>query len=379
MQTQGVNSVVDQFFYNKSDFKEYGIEIRHVYDSKRVYTTIPHRQQEAYSSRHSLKTAIKKTLIFGNRLSESIVLFFKFRKMGLDAARLFLSTDKGTDVVLVQDVFAAYLILHKKPKIKVIFMTHMYDDEYEQLIIKYPHTEKSLIRKYILSVYKYVFNTADRVITICEHARLSICKKHHLTKDHVQVIYNAIRDEHIRSVINCKSPIKIVSASSLNLRKGTDLLIRFLENQSPKCIKNTEFHIYGTGDLYEELILLKTEKNIENLFVHGRVAKPITFYQDKDVFLVTSRDECLPMGIIEAMSAGMPVITTNVGAIREMVTENVNGWFIRPDTGSICEVIEHVIDNRDMLKTFGEASLRIYKERFSSERWVREFSKAFSL
>lgn len=377
-QTQGVNSVVDQFFVNKEQFKKNGIEISSVYDCNSRYTDIPNRVQGRNNAKSLFKAKIKKRRVYLNRLSESFILFSKIRKMGIKAANIFLNDTPKYDVVLAQDVFAAYKILKKGMPIKVYFMTHMFNQEYEQLIISYPHTNGSLVQKYFLRVYEYVYKHSDQIITICENAKRSICNRFPIVKDKIFIIYNAIQDVGIRANPGNNDVIKFVSASSLNTRKGTDLLIDYLKIQNDVDRKNTEFHIYGHGDLYKELSDLKKDLGLDNLYMYGRVQNPVQYYRDKDVFLIVSRDECLPMGIIEAMCVGMPILATNVGAIYEMVDNNCNGWLIAPNVDEITETIKDVIARKKDLFEKGSNSKNIYDEKFSSKRWIQNFSDVFN-
>ena len=66
------------------------------------------------------------------------------------------------------------------------------------------------------------------------------------------------------------------------------------------------------------------EKKLENdVFFEGKLDSMKEFYNKIDCFLLFSKTEDLPMVIIEAFSAGLPVISTNVGGVSELIYPNV--------------------------------------------------------
>jgi glycosyltransferase involved in cell wall biosynthesis len=86
-----------------------------------------------------------------------------------------------------------------------------------------------------------------------------------------------------------------------------------------------------------------------------------------DVFLATAgpRSEGISTTILEAMSSGVPVVTTDVGAIREAVVDGVTGRLVPPsDLQALVERVTSLVD---------DASLRSSMARAGRERAVREF------
>ena len=81
--------------------------------------------------------------------------------------------------------------------------------------------------------------------------------------------------------------------------------------------------------------------------------------QEADVYLLPSYHEGLPISVLEAMSFGLPVISTNVGGIPEVVVSHKNGLLIEPgDHTAIFEAIKFFIDNPEKIREYG---LRSYE------------------
>ena len=104
-----------------------------------------------------------------------------------------------------------------------------------------------------------------------------------------------------------KSPLEIVEVVSTLINDGL----------------NIELNFAGDGPLLEEIIVLSEKLNIkDNVICHGRISsKDLMFsFMDKiDLYIQFSKTEGLPRALIEAMSRGCPVISSNVGGINELL------------------------------------------------------------
>ena len=83
----------------------------------------------------------------------------------------------------------------------------------------------------------------------------------------------------------------------------------------------------------------------------------------------------LPTVIMEAMATGLPVVSTNVGGIPEMVIENQTGFLVQPgDTAAMADAIQTVINDCSSAARLGNAGYERAKGLFSIENNVRELS-----
>ena len=86
--------------------------------------------------------------------------------------------------------------------------------------------------------------------------------------------------------------------------------------------------------------------------------KKINLLNWADVFILPSFNEGLPISILEAMSYGLPIISTPVGGIPEVVKDN--GTLVTPgNDGEICSAMKKYVDNHELLMKEGEMSLKI--------------------
>ena len=86
------------------------------------------------------------------------------------------------------------------------------------------------------------------------------------------------------------------------------------------------------------------------------------------VFALPSRAEGLPMTLIEAMSMGVPCVTTPVGAIEELVTDGKNGYLVEPgDTRALTDHLRDLLSNETLRDAMAGAAY---------ETWARDFDAA---
>ena len=376
--SQGINSVVDQFFYNKTIFESKNINICSVYDYHASYTSIPNRHRSnGLDYKCKIKQNLKKTFFYKTLIVETLLIMFKRILRGRITCKLFIDRN-NSDIFICQDVFMGYFYLKFREKKKrtilpkIVYMTHIHDDEMEQILMTYPKISGTIVEKKMRKIFKYVYQRSDAIVTICNSAKSSLEKN--LKNKNIRTIYNSVQDIRIEREPVDYSNIKFVMASSLTERKGMDLLIKILEQLDEIIQGKCEFHIYGDGICFE--MLKKTSQKLKKicLKLYGRVERPYRLYGDKDIFLMTSRDECLPMSILEAMSIGMPIFSTNVGAINELIINNVNGILMEPEVNSIVTIIEAVLLRKYNLVQMGIESRKIFLSKFSSQQWCNEFT-----
>jgi glycosyltransferase involved in cell wall biosynthesis len=114
-----------------------------------------------------------------------------------------------------------------------------------------------------------------------------------------------------------------------------------------------------------------------NVYVHqnmqpNSLALKELFYE-ADIFCLPTHADCLPMALAEAGAASLPLISTQVAAIPELVQEQVNGFLIRPgNTRQLIEALQQLVDNPQLRVRMGEQSRRIVVKSHNAEQNLRQ-------
>ncbi|MDR9827890.1 glycosyltransferase family 4 protein [Vibrio sp. FNV 38] len=121
-----------------------------------------------------------------------------------------------------------------------------------------------------------------------------------------------------QSLISCSGK-EVAFVGRLSHEKGPD---RFI--QIAGLLPDYQFSIYGDGELTGSLKAIASG----NVHFHGFQSDMPSVWESIGVLLITSRYEGLPMTALEAMARGIPVISTNVGAIESLIQNENNGWVV---------------------------------------------------
>jgi glycosyltransferase involved in cell wall biosynthesis len=199
--------------------------------------------------------------------------------------------------------------------------------------------------------------------------------------DRIHRIYNGLNLAEFGRADFSADPPFIVAIGRLIAKKGFPNLI----GASALLVergKSFRCEIFGDGPLEEEL-----RGQIEQLglqeFVQLPGAKPQHELRQSlaraNVFVLPSVPEAdggmdnLPTVIMEAMATGLPVVSTTIGGIPEMVVDNETGFLVQPDdTAALADVIEKVINDRSLGQRLGYAGRERAQKLFSIEENVRE-------
>jgi glycosyltransferase involved in cell wall biosynthesis len=97
-----------------------------------------------------------------------------------------------------------------------------------------------------------------------------------------------------------------------------------------------------------------------------------------DVFALSSIDEGLPNVVLEAMSAGTPVVAADAGGTSEIITDGENGFVVPVrDAPALAERIGRLVDDGDLSSRIGSEGTRTVQERFSVPRMVDNIENIF--
>ncbi|HFD33168.1 MAG TPA: glycosyltransferase family 1 protein [Gammaproteobacteria bacterium] len=137
-----------------------------------------------------------------------------------------------------------------------------------------------------------------------------------------------------------------------------------------------DLHIVLVGDIVGNDQLKERLKNEKNGYLHvvGVQSDVVSFYSAFDIFVLPSLTEGLPMVILEAMAARLPVIASSVGSIPEVVENGKTGYLIKPNsTSSLYQAMEHLLRCPDQMRGMGERGFEKVCREFTSKKMIQEY------
>lgn len=150
--------------------------------------------------------------------------------------------------------------------------------------------------------------------------------------------------------------VTLLFCGRVGQRKGTFDLIRAFANLSDEQKNCTELIIAGDGEIEQGRKLAENLNLGEYITFLGWVnsEQRDELLAKADVFILPSYNEGLPLAILEAMGWGLPVISTPVGGIPELVVPNQNGLLVNPgDIEQLSAAIQMLIENESLRRSLG--------------------------
>jgi len=227
---------------------------------------------------------------------------------------------------------------------------------------------------------KFAFRYVNRGIV------LGHCLRHVLedvlADDKIDVVYNGIdvkTFDEIESQREKNGKFKILFAGVLEESKGFFDLVKAVPTVA-RYYPHIQVFIAGRwqdNGLKNRVSTYIRENNLEEKIKFLGVVtgeQKIKLFKTSDLFVLPTYyflGEGQPVVILEAMAAKLPVISTDKGSIKEMVTDGHNGFIISPSSPhQIAEKIAILIENERLREKMGEKSHRRVKDEFSLDQYL---------
>lgn len=160
-------------------------------------------------------------------------------------------------------------------------------------------------------------------------------------------------------------PVRMHFFGHLAKRKGIWDLLEVLKEHNDE-LRGKYFLRFGGNEYEDEIKKLIAENQLDDVakfegWAHGKLKEDILKWSD--ILILPSYNEGLPIAILEAMSYGMPIISTPVGGIPVVVKNYHNGILVTPgNKEEIWQSLKFFIDNPAKISEYGHKSLEIVKE-----------------
>jgi len=236
---------------------------------------------------------------------------------------------------------------------------------------------------------------SDRLIAVSDFTRRELLQYYKVQPGKIRVIHNGVdvnkfkpaadRTKAKAEVGLNPEDIAIVSVGRLYARKGLFTLIECIPTVV-KRFKNAKFIISGKGQSNEmnKLIAHATRLGVrDNIVFTGYFPdkKLPKLYQAADVFAFSTFYEHHPFAVLEAMSTGLPVVTTCVGGIPETIENGKNGFLCQPFNPRefaerIVYLLEHPVEASEMALRARKTVLERFDWRIVVQKVLRVYNEA---
>lgn len=215
------------------------------------------------------------------------------------------------------------------------------------------------------------------------------------TRHNAQVIRHGIREDRMEQEIGRwtmaaarkklgvrAKELVIVVAGTVCERKGQLDLVQAVSRLPDSLLSKVRIFIAGAPG--EPQYVAEVERAIaqlapivaERLKLEGAVDDMTLYFAAADIYVCTSRVESAPRVLVEAMAHSLPIVTTDVFGIPEMVDENVNALFYKPaDIDALARHLTSFLENKAMRTAFGSASPYVLRSRPGYAEMVQGYAE----
>ncbi len=209
------------------------------------------------------------------------------------------------------------------------------------------------------------------------------------SKNKMTLVHNGIRKPEFKEHASARAEIHDLARKSgveipktsllmgaigeLHKNKGYEYMLQAFSDARKTRSSPYRLIIMGEGEEKEKLKKLISDLDLESdVALLGYVKNAPSYLTAFDAFALTSIKEGLPYVIIEAGFAGLPVVATNVGGVREIIEDMKTGILVqarKPD--DIAQGLTFLVNEKDRSKTFGAALKEKVERDFSIEKMVQ--------
>ena len=219
----------------------------------------------------------------------------------------------------------------------------------------------------------------DRVVAVCPQVQEVLRKSFYLARGKVCVVDNGIDLGRFLAVDFRAADDTLIfgTIGRLDPIKDHANLIRAFATLATKY-PEVRLRVLGDGDSRGDLEdLVRSLAMEDKVHFDGFSLDTARFLSGVDVYVISSRSEGLPLTLLEAMGAALPVVATAVGGIPDVIRETKCNWLCAPeDPADLAKAMEQALMSQN-LTDIGRCNRRIAEKRYSVDRMTLDYERLY--
>ena len=222
-------------------------------------------------------------------------------------------------------------------------------------------------------ISRVFYKKLDVVVCQSKSMQEDLVAFYNIKIEKTRIIHNALTLPDLSVDLANPAPYaKLITVARLSKEKGLDRLIRAVSILKIPY----RFNIIGEGDMRQELQQLINDLSLQqHVFLLGSHSQPFAQVADPDLFLMGSYFEGFPNAMLEAISAGIPVVAFDApGGITELVVNNENGILVKGnDEKAFAEAIQEALKSKFDKKKIQEFAVKRFNVDIIMKKWYELF------
>ncbi len=242
------------------------------------------------------------------------------------------------------------------------------------------------VNQNLLSLYKILDKYTARLFVDHFHSITNTVKKHYidqlgLNPKKITVVYRGRKPIKLSAVREKSSPeFILLNVARQDYQKGQIFLLQAMNQMKIQNEKNIKLVVLGVeGSMTSTLKDYVVQNGLQNMVDFAGFSNDVeSFYGRADIFIFSSLFEGLGGALIEAQSAGLPIIANDLEVLREVAVDQKNALFVDiKDSSSVAQAVLRLKNSPELRAEFSKNSLKNYKDKFREEVSNREMLKLY--
>lgn len=256
-------------------------------------------------------------------------------------------------------------------------------------IIVTDHSRQLPERFRVMATEWVMSRLADEIVSVSEHNKIDLVERLHWPADKIKVIANGVVETPPISP-ECAAALRqefgitprvpvILSAARLEPQKNMGALVAAAALLRGRGLP-VKVLLVGEGSERPFLERQIAQNGLQDQVVlTGFRLDALALYRVADIFALPSRWEGLPMSILEAMSAKIPIVSTDVGDVNKAVKDGRNGLLVPSgDIQQMADGLYQLLTNKAQRRQFGEAGYQIWHDQYSVAQMVKSYEELYA-
>jgi glycosyltransferase involved in cell wall biosynthesis len=231
----------------------------------------------------------------------------------------------------------------------------------------------------------FAFTKAQRVFSVSAYTKNHVVENLGLKPEKIEVVYNGFASEffNVRRQNMSMNGTEIVFHGRLNPQKGVDTLLKSLALVTKQLdgTKKIHLNIVGRGPWEQEYRELARSLGIsQNVSFPGwmSIEQMAELFSKASLSILPTRTESFALNIGEAMAAGVPIISTNVDSVPEIITDGKTGLLVPPDNPeALAEKMLYAVTHPAEMEANARAGRTWVRENFTWEKVAEKYTLAY--
>jgi glycosyltransferase involved in cell wall biosynthesis len=238
-------------------------------------------------------------------------------------------------------------------------------------------------------IFRFTSRNCKKCVANCLAVKAQVIRQEHVNEEKIEVVYNGLDpssyhtakyDGLIRKELGINKDTSLVGMiANFNFEiKGHRYFMEAAKKILEK-VPDVTFLLVGDGPLRKRYEKIAQEMNMkEKIYFLGKRNDILSIISSLNISVSSSMSEGLSNVILESMAAGKPVVATNVGGSKEMVSDGITGYLVPPaDSEALANAVISLLQNPDKAKATGNAGKKVSEEKFTAEAMVKSYENLY--